>query len=155
MNESDSRNARVVIYLVASMSLGAATLYALEPSRPEYEAPPGAVATVERVRIEYVSSEARANQSDYDCLIFGSGAHIGQPSGARVRLGVVASDSGEVSEAQKRKLLAVLASIVGGRGLSPTQVVQLAPESDARLNPDLPVAARELGAMLVRKGLVQ
>lgn len=154
MNES-ARNARVIVYLVTSMSLGAATLYALEPARPEYEAPPGASTTVERVRIEYIPTDVKVEQAAYDCLIFDSGAHVGKPVGSQVRLGVVAGDAGEVSDAQKTKLLAILASIVGGRGLDPTQVVQLAPESDARFNPHLPDPARELGSMLVRKGLVQ
>jgi len=139
------------------MTAGVTLLLWLEPAAPGWSRTTLLMAesarAVESVQIEYLAPGAPGAASDYDCLVMPGGQCVWRPSGPQVRLAVVGSD-GPMPEAQARQLLAVFGNLTQRHGLDLGRV-WLHPGSDARLHPELPVAAHDLCALLVRKGVIR
>lgn len=156
--DGDTRNTKVVVWLILAMTAGAATLLWLEPGpdRSVAAAPLTAVdgMPIEDVVVRYAdpgTAEVRAA----DCVLLPDGRWDWRPSGPHVRLVVVGSDSsGELAAAQKRLLLSVLGGMTQARGGEAVRV-RLHPESDTRTRPGLPRQARELCEFLMWKGLIE
>jgi hypothetical protein len=146
----DGRNIRVVGGLVLSLTLGTATLMALEPPVRRW-APTAALAGglpngVQSVQIDYAAPGFDPNQ--FDALIFADGRCDWRPRGTALRVGVV-GDGAAISEAQAQALLAALGSLAQ-YGLDLEQV-HIGVDSDARRQDGLPPGAADLCRLLQRK----
>ena len=154
---ADTRNTKIVAALVASMTVGAAALLWLEPPTPGWASATLLMAesgrAIEEVRIDFAASGTLGDPSGYDCAVYPSGECDWRPRGARIRLLVAGSGPQGLPSAQAEKLLAVFGSMTQRHGLN-LERVWLHPASDARLHPELPVAAHDLCDLLVRKGIV-
>lgn len=154
---SDTRNTRIVAFLIASMTLGAAFLLWLEPATPGWSSGALLMAesarAVEDVRIDYAEDLDAIDPRAFDCVIYPDGRCDWNPRDARIRLLVLASEPQGMTPAQAEKLLAVFGSMTQRHGLD-LRRVWLHPASDARLHPELPAAAHDLCDLLVRKGIV-
>lgn len=154
----DTRNTKVVVWLVVSMTAGAALLLWLEPPKQNWAS--GALLMAERegplksVRIEYLPAGQAIDAAKYDCLIFADGRCKWQPQSADIRLALLGSKASQLEEAQARTLLEVLGGLNQFRRLD-LRNVRLDPASDARLNPKLPVQAEDLRNLLAKKGLIR
>jgi len=150
------RNVAVILVLIASMTLGAAVLLAMESRAVRWSSPPTPPARtgqrLDGVRIEYIAS-GRLIDDGFDCLVFADREPAWRPNGGTIRLGVVGSGDERLPARQAQQLLAVLGSMTGA-GLSLDRV-HLDPASDGRLHPDLPPQARDLCDLLLRKQLVR
>jgi hypothetical protein len=154
---SDVRNTKTVVFLIASMTIGAAVLLWLEPPTPGWSPATLLMAesarAVDEVQIEYAMADAAIGSVDYDCVVLPSGDCVWRPQGPRVRLAVIGSEASELSQAQAQTLLAVFGTLTQRHGLQ-LERVWLHPASDARLHPELPAQAHDLCDLLVRKGIV-
>lgn len=154
----DSRNTRVVAFLIASMTLGAGVLLWLEPPTRGWAKSSLLMAEngqpIEHVVIEYQPPGEPVVASDYDCLVFPDGECEWRATSARLRLLVVGADADTLAPKQARALLMVLGNLSQGRR-DVAAFVQLDPDSDARLIADLSPQAHALTDLLVRKGIVR
>ncbi|MBU0640512.1 MAG: hypothetical protein KKB50_16740 [Planctomycetes bacterium] len=154
---ADTRNAKVVIALTVSMTVGAALLLWLEPTTRGWS--PTTLLMAERgtrvheVAIDYVPPTAPLPAEMYDCIVYDDGDWDWKPRGSSIRLAVAGSTSQHLSEAQANTLLAVLGSMKQLRGLDLNRV-RLLPESDARRRPELPPEAHDLCELLARKRII-
>jgi hypothetical protein len=149
------RNARVVVCLIGSSILGAAALLLLEPPRVQWAAAGRGDPNehIRAVEIDLIApGEARARPG-FNCVVYEDGAHDWRASAGDVRLGIVSGGRGALAPAQVRTLLALLGGMSQSRGLDLARV-QLAPRSDPRCDDEAPPAARELCALLIRKGVL-
>lgn len=149
-----SRNAKVVVSLVVSVSLGTGVLLSTEPELRQWAVPPCDPQTRPRqVQIAYVPPERGVEPGQYDCLIYPDREPLWQPRGPALHVAVVGTSQDRLPKQQVRRLLAVLGGLRRiGLELS---AFELEPASDARLHPDLPPQAHELCALLTRKGIVR
>lgn len=154
---ADTRNTKVVAYLIGAMTLGAVILLWSEPPTPGWSAEAllmaESVRGISEVQIDYVAADDRLPAEEYDCLILPDGACQWQPRGPRIRLGVVGSAGSRLPSAQARTLLTAFGAMTQRHGLD-LRHVWLHPASDARLHPELPPAAHDLVRLLVRKRIV-
>lgn len=151
-----SRNAKVVVTLVISVSLGTGVLLSTEPEVRQWSSPPWdpRLASPPRsVEIAYIAPQDDPEPAGYDCVIYPDREPLWRPTGQRVRVGVVGTDDPRLPREQARRLLAVLGGL-RRIGLDVLEF-QLAPGSDARLHPELPPQAHDLCALLTRKGIVR
>lgn len=152
----ESRNARVVALLILSMSLGTGVLFLLDGTLT-WRLPAALTAQtgarLEQVEIHFLPARAKVGALDFDCVILPDGRREGTPSPPLVRLAVQAGPEDRLTLAQQTALLDTLRTIGRWRYLTPA-CVRLASDSDCRLNPHLPAAARELHALLRGRGLV-
>lgn len=165
---ADRRNTSVVIALILSMTLGLSLLLGLEgwigAKRPNWSG--DTMLAAERggpvqVEVCYAASAEEAAglaaESSQSLLIIDP---RGEPRverwrvGALVRVVLVGSDAPELSDAQKRMLLAALGAFSQDSGVDVVPV-RLAPDSDPERNPELPPQAGDLRRLLVRKGIIQ
>jgi hypothetical protein len=154
---SDVRNTKTVVFLIGSMTIGAAVLLWLEPPTPGWSPATLLMAesarAVDEVRIDYVTPDGPIDPEECDCAVLPSGACVWRPQGSRIRLAVIGSEASELSQAQAQTLLAVFGTLTQRHGLQ-LERVWLHPASDARLHPELPAQAHDLCDLLVRKGIV-
>ena len=152
----ETRNTRVVAFLILAITAGAVTLRWLEPPARGWS--PETLLMAERggaiadLAIEYVGYDQPYDPAEYDGVL-SNGACDWHQRGPHVRLAVIGSRSGRLDEDQTLALLSVLGSLNQARALDLSQV-RLDPNSDASLNPQLPAEARELRDLLVRKGII-
>ena len=156
--DGDTRNTKVVVWLILAMTAGAAILLWLEPgpNRPTTAPPLTAIdgMPVEDVVVRFADAGS-ADVRNADCVILPDGRWDWRPNGPHVSLVVVGSDDpGELADPQKRLLLSVLGGMTQGRGGDVVRV-RLHPDSDTRARPELPRQARELREFLVWKGLIE
>jgi hypothetical protein len=153
----ESRNARVVALLILSMSMGVGVLFLLDGTLT-WRAPAALTAQtgtrLDQVEIFFLPAQAAAGERDFDCLILPDGRKVGAPRPPHVRLAVQAAPEDRLTLAQQTALLDTLRMIGRWRYLTP-DCVRLASDSDYRLNPHLPAAARELHSLLYGRGLVR
>ncbi len=149
-----SRNAKVVVSLLISVSLGTGVLLSTEPQMRQWAVPPwNPQRPPSAVRIAYIPPEQTPEPEQYDCLIYPDREPLWRPRGAELQVAVVGSSEDRLPREQVRRLLAVLGGLRRiGLDLS---AFRLDPRSDVRLNPDLPPQAHELCALLTRKGIVR
>ncbi len=149
-----SRNAKVVVSLVTSVSLGAGVLLSTEPEFRQWAVPPcDPQSPPSEVQIAWVPPERPLDPNRYDCLIYPDREPLWQPRGPRLHVAVVGTGQDRLPREQVRRLLAVLGGLRRiGLDLS---AFELEPESDVRLHPDLPPQAHDLCALLTRKGIVR
>ena len=154
---ADKRNTLIVVFLIASMTLGAAILLWLEPPAagwsPTTLLMAESVRDIDDVQIEYVGPDASVDLGTYDCVVLPSGVCRWQPHGPRIHLAVVGAGGQRLSQAQAETLLAVFGSMTQRHGLD-LERVWLHPASDARLHLELPPEAHDLCDLLVRKDVV-
>jgi hypothetical protein len=154
---SDTRNTTIVAFLFGAMTLGAAILLWFEPPTPGWSSSALLMAEsgrgVEELRIDYAGSGSTVEPGVYDCVVYPDGRCDWRPRGAQVRLLVSGLGQQGLAPAQAEKLLAVFGSLTQRHGLD-LERVWLHPASDARLHPELPVAAHDLCDLLVRKGII-
>lgn len=157
----DSRNTRVVISFVISMTLGAAVLMMLEtptvgwPQDARLMADRGG--RIEAATLFYIPFGEPVSQLEFDGLISQDGEVIWEPrDGVRdVCLAVYGSpDDSTMPEAQQRAVLRVLGAMKQQRGLELAQV-RLDPDSDVRYRPELPAQAEALRNLLLRKNIIR
>ena len=148
------RNTKVLAALIAAMTFGAAFLLWLEPPAPGWSSSTLLMAestsAVSEVRIECATDAAAVGQAD--CVVLPDGTCRWQPRGEQITL-LVLADEGGLSDQQALTLLAVLGTLAERHGLD-LKNVWLHPASDARLHPELPLAAHDLCRLLVRKGII-
>ncbi len=153
----ESRNARVVALLILSMSLGAGVLFLLDGTLT-WRSPAALTAQtavrLEQVEIHFLPAQAEVGALDFDCVILPDGRRMGAPRPPHVRLAIQAGPEDRLTLAQQTALLDTLRAIGRWRYLTP-ECVRLSSDSDYRLNPHLPAAARELYALLYGRGLVR
>lgn len=153
----ESRNARVVVLLILSMSVGVGVLFLLDGTltwRTPAALTAQTGARLEQVEIHFLPAQAASDGLGFDCIILPDGRRIGAPSPPRVSLAVQAAPEDRLTVAQQTALLDTLRAIGRWRYLTP-DFVRLASDSDFRVNPHLPAAARELHALLAGRGLVR
>lgn len=158
----DSRNTRVTVCLVLSMTLGAAVLMWLQPSAvgwPRDALPMMAErgGVVEAVTIEWITPEILAADYATDCVIRpGSELADWHPrSGLReLRISLVQARDGRLDPAQAQTLLRVLGTMRYARELD-LRSVSLHPDSDPTRRRGLTRDAHELRDLLTRKGILQ
>ena len=160
----ETRNTRVTVCLVVSMTLGAATLMWMDPGTRAPAGERDAFLTaargtpVEALVIEVVPPSQRELLSDFECVILPTGAepvwHPDRLAARQVRVAVAGSDDGQLSDEQALVLLRVLGSLKHHRGL-PLSSVRLHPDSDVRYRTDLPPQAFALRELLLRKGILR
>jgi hypothetical protein len=159
---SDSRNAKVVFLLVLSMSAGALTLLALE-NRPKELFPAAhrslvaeSSARFQRVEIHFALPGSPIEESAFDCVIYPNRPAQWSPKGGAINLLVVGrgGDADRLADDQVVLLLSILDDLNRKGGL-PLDQVYLNRDSDVRRHPGLPAEARDLCALLVRKGLIR
>lgn len=148
------RNLKVVLALIASMTLGAAALLALEPPGRGWsrnvmlQAQPGS--DIQQLEIWHVANPLAYNLVEFDGVIFPDGRVTWRPRGAHVRLAVVAPES--LSESQALRLLAVLGGAIQGLGL-PLDRIALRTVTDDAGRPMATPAERQIRQLLERKGI--
>ena len=161
----DSRNTRVTIFLILSMTFGAAILGWLSPGpvAPERLAAvlPG---TVEAAVIVYVPRDKLQASGAHDCVVSPDGSHDWAPRAgvreARLML-VVDKPAEELRPKQSLALLGVLRELNQRGGLDLARVrldlsqAQLEPARDRTQRPELPVAAASLRNLLSSKAIGQ
>jgi hypothetical protein len=153
---ADTRNTRVVIFLVVAMTGGVVILRWLEPGLPGY--PPDTMlmaergGAVEELAIEYVPAGAPFNREDYDYIVEGGVCEQWQQSGPRVRMLVVGCRDRELEQQQCRKLLQVVGKMNQSYGLDLSRIT-LDLGSDPQQNPRAADGARRLRDLLVSKGI--
>jgi hypothetical protein len=155
----ETRNARVVVLLVAAMTLTGAVLLALEPRRPASTPGESLMAarssTVDGLIIEYVPPWLDISPGAYDCAVTEAGEAVWKPRGEReIRMAVMPPATAELPEAQKRAILLLIHSLRAQRGLDLGRI-RLHPDSDPRLRGDLGPQAESLLDLLVRKGFIE
>ena len=151
-----SRNAKVVVALVTSVSLGTGVLLSTEPQVRQWSSPPwdpNLPSPPRSVEIAYIAPESSLELASFDCVIYPDREPLWQPRGQTLRVGVVGTGDPQVPREQARRLLAILGGL-RRIGLDVPDF-QLAPASDARLHPELPPQAHDLCALLTRKGIVR
>ena len=156
-----TRNTRVTITLIFSMTLGAAVLMALQT--PTRRWAPDALLMAERggrieaVTIEFLRHGDYPGVGQFDCVVWPdveSDWTPREPNPSHVRLAVCGGDEDRLSDFQAGSLLQVLGAMKQTRGLDLARV-RLHPDSDDRFRPELPQAAYELRDLLLRKGIVR
>ncbi len=164
-----TRNTSVVVALITSMTLGAVGLRGLElrlvPGKPSFKGSTLLMAErgmrVEEVEVQYVSSWDEVaglgidpEGGDSVCLIDADGRAQWAQRGPRVQLVVIGAAGDTLRDAQKRGLLGALGTLnhASGRDLLP---VRLSAGSDEQITPGLPPQAKDLRALLERKGILQ
>lgn len=151
---ADKRNTSVVIALIASMTVGAVVLRALEPGKLNFEGSALLMAErgtrVEEVQIEYVApgDEGRSPAVGADESLWRidtDGAVYAEPLQSRVRL-VVKGDPGAngPGKEQKKTIISVLGSISQASNVDVVPVRLLADSQ-----------AGELRELLERKGIIR
>jgi hypothetical protein len=163
-----TRNTSVVVTLITSMTLGAAALRGLElrlvPGKPSFKGSTLLMAErgmrVAEVEVHYAPSWDAVpglgidpEGSDSVCLIDTDGSTQWAQRGPHVQLVVIGTDGRTLGEPQKRGLLGALGTLnhASGRDLVP---VRLAAGSDEQFTPGLPPQAKDLRALLERKGIL-
>lgn len=157
----DSRNTRVVISFILSMTFGAAVLMVLETPTSGWPRDARLMADrggrIEAATLYYVAYGEPVLAADFDGVITADGEVVWEPR-AQVRdvcLAVHgAPDDSRMPAAQQRALLRVLGAMKQQRGLDLTQV-RLDPDSDVRYRPELPDQAGELRQLLLRKSIIR
>ena len=156
--DGDTRNTKVVVWLILAMTAGAAILLWLEPGPDRTATAPPLTAVdgmpVEDVVVRYADAGS-ADVRTADCVILPDGRWDWRPGGPHVDLVVVGSGTPDkLAGDQKRLLLSVLSGMTQARD-GEVVSVRLDPDSDARAKPELPQQARELCEFLVWKGLIE
>lgn len=151
---ADTRNTRIVAFLIGSMTVGASVLLWIEPSTRGWSSATLLMAESARAiqEVQIVYTRAGVDPGSYECMVLPGGQCKWRPNGSRIRLVVIGSDAPELPRAQAETLLAVFGSMTQRHGLDLDRV-WLHPASDARLHPELPVQAHDLCDLLVRKGI--
>lgn len=154
---TNNRNTRIVIALVAAMTAGAALLLWLE--RPVARLPAASLIAAageqfDELLISLAPAEHIEQLAEADCAILSDGRFTWNPRGGRLRLAVAAKADARLDDAQVLSLLGILGQLTTSRGL-PIERIALDPESDPRLKPDLPPAALDLRALLEMKGVIK
>jgi hypothetical protein len=155
----ETRNTKVVVCLILAMTAGARLLLWLEP-RPTVAGsalPLTATggASIDNVIVEYARLGEVGARGAEDLLILPDGHSEGQPDGPQVRLLVVGSGaSDELATAQKEALLRTLGGLAQAASAGAVNV-RLDAGSDVRQTPGLPLQARDLRQLLVRKGFIE
>jgi hypothetical protein len=163
------RNTSVVAALIISMTAGAAVLRGLElrlvPGKPNFKGSTLLMAEqgmrVREVEVSYVprwedlpTAGIDPEGDDSVCVVDSDGrAHWAQ-RGPRIQLVVIGTDNETLASVQRRALLGALGTLNQASGVDLVPV-HLAAGSDVRVNPDLPAQARDLRALLERKGIIQ
>jgi len=151
----DTRNTKVVVCLIVAMTVGAAMLLWLEPNvaTPALTNPLAAVGgtPIEDVVIQYAPADQTPGPSAA-CVIPPDGTPEWHPaSGPQLTLVVVGSEpASALREEQKKTLLSVLGGLAHGASGQAVRV-RLHPESDTRVNRDLPRQAEDMLELLVEK----
>ena len=154
----DQRNARIVGTLIGSLTIGAGVLLWLEPrgvsgrtraSLLMMENQPA----IEDVTIEFAGADERYDETVFDCILHPDGRVTWQPSSTSLRVLLVGSGGEHLAEAQAGELLRLLGLLSSERGLD-LRRVKLSEESDWRHAPGLPLEARDLADLLVRKDFI-
>ena len=156
----DTRSTRVTIYLILSMTLGAALLMWLEVPTRGWAAGTYLMAerggSIEAVTLTFVPEDQPVLRGEYDCVVRPEGAPIWDPRGddvRHVRVAILASPEDRLTDSQAGDLMRILGSMKQQRGLDLSRV-KLHPDSDDRYRPELPRQAYELRDLLVRKGIL-
>lgn len=156
----DTRNTRVIIVLVLSMSLGAFVLRMIAIPTAGWSR--DTVLMAERVRnvdaatIACVPYGEPISRYEYDCVVLPDGEVLWDPrvGVSDVYIAVAGSADGEFARDQQAKLLQVLGVLTQQHELDLSRV-RLHPDSDSRYRSDLSNQAIALRSLLVRKGIVQ
>jgi hypothetical protein len=152
----DTRNTRIVIALIFSMTAGAQLLLWLEPGTRNVAAVPALTASggvpIEEVIIEYAPA-GEIRTIGVDCHLLPDGRLVGTLEDPRVRLVVVGTDSESLTPVQQRSLLAAIGNMSPLRRPGAVRI-RLDRDSDVTRRDDLPPQARDLRNLLVRKDLI-
>jgi hypothetical protein len=156
----DTRNTRVIIALVLSMSAGAFVLRMIAVPTAGWSR--DTVLMAERVRevdaatIACVPYGEPISRYEYDCVVLPDGEiRCDLRAGVKdVYIAVAGSADGEFARPQQAALMRVLGSLTQQHHLDLTRV-RLHPDSDSRYRSDLSNQAIALRSLLVRKGIVQ
>lgn len=155
----DTRNTRVVVLLMLSMTFGAALLMWLETPRLGWSESTFLMAEtgsrVDEVTVFYVPPSQPVGRGEFDCVILPDQEPLWDPRPGfvgRARVAVIGTGASELSAFQQQQLLNVLGSMRQQRGL-PIDRVQLHPSADPRRHDDLPDEAVSLADLLARKGI--
>jgi hypothetical protein len=162
---SDKRNSLVVVTLVTAMTAGLVILLGMErwavPERPVWDGNPFLMAErglfPDLLEVAYVPSiedaralQARLDPADSICAVYCDRAPELLARGSRVHVLVIgAGDGTQPTADQLAHLLTVLGELGAGR-----VTVQLAPDSDPRVDPQAPLAAAEILELLARKQII-
>lgn len=155
---NESRNARAAGVLIAAMTMGAIVLFALEPRTTRM--PRGTLLmaesgqAVEAVVIDYVPYGQPPDPDYFNCVLHADGQVEWRSHAGVVRVAIIGSDSDRLPLAQAERLLELIGQIRYSTGV-PISEVKLGSGADAVNEPQLPPQARDLHALLVRKGLVR
>jgi hypothetical protein len=158
-SRSDTRNARIVGTLIGSLTVGAALLLWLEPRgvsgrtgasllMMENQTP------IEDVTIDFASADERFDETQFDCILQPDRPATWHPTGTSIHVLLVGSGGDRLQESQAAELLRFLGLLSTERGLDLGRV-RLSEESDWRHAPGLPLEARDLADLLVRKGFIR
>ncbi len=154
----DTRNPKVVAWLILSMTAGAAALLWLEAPTRGWSAPTPLMAErgrlVQTLLIEFACDDEPVATREFDGVILPDGRCDWRPRGPQIRLLVIGSRTEKLAAPAARTLLALLGSLQRERGLD-LRRVRLHPESDSLLNPRLPPASHDLRSLLLRKAIIQ
>lgn len=159
---AEKRNARVVVALFGSLTLGASVLLLMEPRpRPADGASQGALLTAEHnpqrfehLTVEYARSLAGVDRSRIDAVVRPDGVMEWSPRGSSLRVLVVGSGESSLNPAQARTLLELVRWLREQRNFD-VREISLDPQSDAREVSTLPGEARQLAQLLEMNGLIR
>ena len=154
---SDVRNRRVLVLLIASLTLGAGLLFWLEP-QPDRRGRAAPLAAVNRagpgIEIEYLPGDYQPQRFHFVYQEDGLYWQNSAPPPGPVRIGLIRSLGGHLREVRAKLLLQKLAELEQTYGVDFNRIA-LAPGSDARAQPGLPAEVHELTALLVGRGIVR
>lgn len=155
----DTRNTRVIIALVLSMSVGAFVLRMIAIPTAGWSPD-----TLMAERIQEVDAATIAcipygepiSRVEYDCVVSPDGEVYWDPRAgvSDIYIAVAGSVNDEFTREQQVELLKVLGSLAQQHNLDLSRV-RLHPDSDSRYRTDLSDQAIALRSLLVRKGIVQ
>lgn len=158
-SRNDKRNARIVGTLIGSLTVGAALLLWLEPRGVSGRTAAALLmmenqVAIEDVTIDFASANERFDETQFDCILHPDGRATWQPAGESIHVLLIGSGGDRLPEAQAAELLRLLGVLSGERGLDLSRV-RLSEESDWRHAPGLPLEARDLADLLVRKDFIR
>ena len=155
--DANTRNTKVIAALIASMSVGAVVLLALE-TKPNLSPAPLLMAEegqrVDGLRIEVLPADQAYRADAFDGCIELDGRCRWRPSGPNLRIAVLGRTAQALSEAQAGTLMKLLGSLVEYGQLDLNHVA-FVPPSDPADKRTLAVLATDVRTLLRKKGVSQ
>lgn len=155
--DANTRNTKVIAALVASMSVGAAVLLALE-TKPNLSPAPLLMAEdgqrVDGLRIEVLPADQAYLADGFDGCIELDGRCRWRPSGPNLRIAVLGRAAQALSDPQASTLMNLLGSLVQ-YGQLDLKHVAFVPPSDPVDKRTLAVLATDVRTLLRKKGVSQ